>query len=129
MIYTIQQTTQVLEKKACEYIENDIIKLEDLMVTIWKPLNFNGKEKNFCLRNNHDEWQLKHTNRLEVVKRQWIEELNLDPEEYRFEECSRDETKNTIDFNLIEYDPFYVPSADDTWEHHEEDKNKGVFKL
>ena len=35
----------------------------------------------------------------------------------------------TIDFNLIEYDPFDVPSADDTWEHHEEDKNKGVFKL
>lgn len=129
MIYTIKETTHILESKTCEYIENDIIKLEDLMVTIWKPVNFKAKEKNYILRNNHDNWEIMHTNRFEVIKREWVQELNFDPEEYRFIECGRNETENTIDFHLCEYDPFDVEKLDNTWEHHTKDKDKGIFKL
>ena len=99
------------------------------MVTIWKPVNFKAKEKNYILRNNHDNWEIMHTNRFEVIKREWVQELNFDPEEYRFIECGRNETENTIDFHLCVYDPFDVEKLDNTWEHHTKDKDKGIFKL
>ena len=61
MIYKVKKTTHVFETKTCEYIENDIIKLEDLMITFWTPKNFKGKEKNYLLRRNHDNWSIMHT--------------------------------------------------------------------
>ena len=60
-VYKWTKITSVFAIKGCEHIENGIIKQDDLMQTVWTPLNFECPPVNFLLRKNH-EHELHMTN-------------------------------------------------------------------
>lgn len=126
MIYKVKKTTHVFETKTCEYIENDIIKLEDLMITFWTPKNFKGKEKNYLLRRNHDNWSIMHTKKQIKNEHEWLDELNLDKDKFCFYQTSM--VDDTIHYKIVEkINP--NNNKEEQWEVHSLDKDKGVFRL
>lgn len=126
MIYKVKKTTHVYETKTCEYIENDIIKLEDLMITFWTPKNFKAKEKNYLLRKNHDDWVIMHTKKQIKNEHEWLDELNFDKDKFCFLQTSM--VDDIINYKIVEKsNP--NNNKEEQWEVHKLDKDKGVFRL
>lgn len=75
MEYKYKTYTKVYEKGVCKHIENDEEKIEDLMITYWTPLNFEGESFNYLLRNNHVATVPMHNKFFKTVEREWINYL------------------------------------------------------
>ena len=105
MEYKYKTYTKVYEKDVCKHIEDDEEKIEDLMITYWTPLNFEGESFNYLLRNNHVATIPMHNTFFQTVEREWIATLGFS-DQYFFEEISK-ETKDDetiITNNLVKLD-------------------------
>tara|TARA_E500000178_G_C16950599_1_gene721058 strand:+ start:276 stop:659 length:384 start_codon:yes stop_codon:yes gene_type:complete len=127
MIYKIKTITGVHEEKACEHIENNIIKTEDLMFTIWEPVNFKANTYNYFLRRNHKNWDAMHTKRKNVVFNLWLEELNIDPSKHMFVDGPTDAKTGIQDFKIAEINT-QEGILEERWEFTN-DEDAGVYKL
>tara|TARA_B100001996_G_C18186329_1_gene410319 strand:+ start:10 stop:405 length:396 start_codon:yes stop_codon:yes gene_type:complete len=101
MEYKYKINTEVFLEDGGLHIVDGKEEIEDLMITYWTPLNFEGETFNFLLRDNHVAWVPMHNNFFKTVERAWIDKLNFD-EQYFFEELSRvTENNDTIVTNNI----------------------------
>ena len=67
----------LVEKNACEYVENGLVLREDLMQIAFIPTNFNCENKYFLLRNNHKQWDLLTIQAEERFCLEWSRELGF----------------------------------------------------
>ena len=126
-VYKWTKITSVFAIKGCEHIENGIIKQDDLMQTVWTPLNFDCPPVNFLLRKNHvNEVHMKNTY-FNLAKVDWLKRLGLSNHEW-LETSFDDDTKThscivvTINSNTNTSSKILVNSTS-------ENDNKGVFQL
>tara|TARA_B100000965_G_C19491410_1_gene713186 strand:+ start:735 stop:1076 length:342 start_codon:yes stop_codon:yes gene_type:complete len=78
--YTIE--TSILEKDAYHDEINGQRFTKDLMITYYTPTNFKGTIKNYTLGQGHPYWDRMHQEALEKFHKEWLVELNYDPEKY-----------------------------------------------
>mgnify|MGYP001162156751 FL=1 len=131
MIYKYKKTTHVYQTKACKYIQDDKEGVDDLMITFWTPLNFKARESNFLLRRNHKFWAGMHQHTYDNIKRQWLDDMNLDVEKHSIVE--KETVGDVVSFKIYESE-----SADENysvtykeWEviDSELDPDVGVYKI
>lgn len=131
MIYKYKKTTYVHQAKACKYVEDNKEGIDDLMITFWTPLNFKARESNFLLRRNHKFWNAMHQHIYDNIKRQWLDDMNLDVAKHNIAEI---ETVNDIvSFKIYETectDKYYALGVKE-WEviDSELDPDLGVYKI
>ncbi len=61
-----------------EYEEDGKILTANIIKTDYVPTSFDGTTKNFCLRENHHDWDRLHFNFKEKCEQEWLEELGYD---------------------------------------------------
>lgn len=88
MEYKYKTYSEIFKKNACTHIQDNREKIEDLIITYWKPLNFKGNTFNFLLRDNHVATIPMHNNFFKTVARKWINDLGFS-EQYFFEEVTK----------------------------------------
>lgn len=125
-IYKWTKIKSVFAIKGCEHIENGIIKKEDLMQTVWTPLNFDCPPVNFLLRKNHTHEVHMTSTFFNLAKEDWLKRLGQSGHvwnEFHFD----DETKTQSARLLIPNDD-KTTSTTFTYISDEQD-TKGIFKL
>ena len=78
--YTIE--TSVFEKDAYINVVDGETIVKDLMITYYTPTNFEGTTKNYLLGKDHPHWDRMHQEAVEKFHKEWLIELNYDPEKY-----------------------------------------------
>ena len=82
MILEYTKETSVFEAGAYVHIVDGAEVVDDLMITYYTPTNFNGTTKNYLLGKNHVMWDSMQQEDLERFHKEWLVELNYDPEKY-----------------------------------------------
>jgi len=124
-VYKWTKITSVFAIKGCEHIENGIIKQDDLMQTVWTPLNFECPPVNFLLRKNH-EHELHMTNTFfNLVKEDWLKILKLP--NYKWVEISFDDDTKIQSCFLATINP--NPKTSSTFLSDSTTEDEGVFQL
>ena len=126
MIYKYKYTQEIYQKNVCEYEENGIVKIGDLMVTTWKPLNFNCREHNFYLRKNHEHFEAMTLSHFHWVKAEWFSELNIAYPKYNWKE-SFDPNTGISSNRLVTHED--TDSGVRMYGDVEDDEDEGVFIL
>lgn len=102
MILEFSKATSVHEKDAYINVDGEETIIKDLMITKYVPINFDGTAKDYLLGNEHPLWELKHRNFETKILKEWLIELNYDPEFYYVNTGTRKITlKKTEDSVLI----------------------------
>ena len=102
------------------------------MITFWTPLNFKARESNFLLRRNHKFWNALHNHTYDNIKKQWLDDMNLDPDKHCIVELEN--VSGVVSFKIYETvnsaDNYYALNKKE-WEvmDSEEDLDSGVFKI
>ena len=73
-----------------EYVEDGKTLTADLIQTDYVPTSFDGTTKNFCLRENHRDWDRLHFNFKEKCEQEWLEELGYDNKLYYVDNVSKE---------------------------------------
>lgn len=82
MILEYKKETSVLEKDAYVNEVDGQRVVKDLMITYYTPINFEGTVKNYCLGYEHPNWERMHAEYEERMHKEWLVELEIDPEKY-----------------------------------------------
>lgn len=132
MIYQYKKSTHIHQPKACKFEQDGKEGIEDLMITFWTPLNFKARESNFLLRRNHKFWNALHNHTYDNIKKQWLDDMNLDPDKHCIVELEN--VSGVVSFKIYETvnsaDNYYALNKKE-WEvmDSEEDLDSGVFKI
>ena len=126
-VYKWTQITSVFAIKGCQYIENGIIKQEDLMQTVWTPLNFECPPVNFLLRKNHEHEVHMIGTFLNLVKKDWLKTLKLT--DYEWVETGFDDDTKTQSCIIATIENKHHTSSKIFVNSTSENDNKGVFQL
>ena len=82
MILKYKTELKILGLKACEHIENGIIRRDNLMQTDFIPLNFEAPIKNYVLREGHELWDSRLQDAANKIVKEWLSKLGLNPDGY-----------------------------------------------
>jgi|TARA_B100001094_G_scaffold221024_1_gene215100 hypothetical protein len=126
-VYKWTQITSVFAIKGCQYIENGIIKQEDLMQTVWTPLNFECPPVNFLLRKNHEHEVHMIGTFFNLVKKDWLKTLKLT--DYEWVETGFDDDTKTQSCIIATIENKHHTSSKIFVNSTSENDNKGVFQL
>lgn len=125
-IYKWTKITSVLVPMGCQHVENGIIKKEDLMQTIWTPLNFECPPVNWVLRRNHEHELHYRETFFNHVKKDWLKRLGKT--DHVWNEFNFDDATKTQSARLFMTNEDLNTSSHYTFSSDAQDK-KGVFKL
>ena len=78
----LSKKASILEKDAYHDEINGQCFTKDLMITYYTPTNFEGTTKNYLLGEDHPHWDRMHQEAIEKFHKEWLIELNYDPEKY-----------------------------------------------
>tara|TARA_Y100000991_G_C21862932_1_gene301697 strand:+ start:106 stop:462 length:357 start_codon:yes stop_codon:yes gene_type:complete len=88
-----------IQEENVQYEKDGELLTANLMITEYVPKSFEGTTKNFCLRENHENWDNLHFNFKEKCEREWLEELGYDYRLYYVDHVTK-EIKNNPGDNL-----------------------------
>jgi hypothetical protein len=106
------KTSLVQEVGGYVHMVDGVEKVDDLIVTYYRPTNFEGTVKNFVLGDNHELWDQLHDGFETKILQEWMEELGYSISDYYV--CNLSKTiKRRQDIGNIQAAEYPITNAEE----------------
>ena len=112
MILDYKKETSVLESGGYVHIVDGAEVVDDLMITKYTPINFEGTVKNFVLGDNHVSWDRIQQEALEKFHTEWLIELGYNTENYYVASTTKAIVRRQEIGTLTTFEPLVIKSEE-----------------